>query len=199
MSRRCHGVSQMFKLVYCDDLQTSLRDRQSFDGHIACKAPRTSLARHLAKPWASNRIGLIGLVGLVGGMIQTQQFVQSTIVQGFTSLICTNSVVRSPQLYKLVIQMHSIHTNSEGESTWMDLDFDTTPRLRTVNYVDHICKPISTKIARISQITTPAAKVGTKLSAQLVQLHKPCLVQVSLVQTSIIQTYLHSSLYKLWK
>src|SRR5262249_24848061 len=26
----------MFKFVYRDDLQTSLRDRQSFDGHIAC-------------------------------------------------------------------------------------------------------------------------------------------------------------------
>ena len=66
----------------------------------------------------------------------------------------------------------------------MDLDFDTTPRLRTVNYVDHICKPISTKIARISQITTPAARVGTKLSAQLVQLHKPFLRESSNIQVA---------------
>ena len=121
MSRRCHGVSQMFKLVYCDDLQTSLRDRQSFDGHIACKAPRTSLARHLAKPWASNRIGLIGLVG---GMIQTQQFVQSTIVQGFTSLICTNSVVRSTSSsYKCTQFIQTLKENRPGW-TWIS----TRPR-----------------------------------------------------------------------
>jgi hypothetical protein len=50
--------------------------------------------------------------------------------------------------------MHSIHTNSGGESTWTDLDLDTTSRLLTVNYiVDRMCKPISAEIARISQIT----------------------------------------------
>ena len=35
MSRGRQGVSQMLKFVYCNDLQTSLRDCQGFGRHIA--------------------------------------------------------------------------------------------------------------------------------------------------------------------